>query len=119
MSKRRLVLLAGAILAEVAGTLSLRAAVDHPGWIPLVVLFYACAFVLLGLTQRLGMPIGAVYGIWAASGVALVAVFGMVFFGDSLSIAAMIGVALIIVGVVFVETGSTDEPVKAAGEWEQ
>ena len=113
MNVRRLLLLFGAIVAEVIGTLALRASVDHPGWIPAVVAFYAAAFFILGLTQRLGMPLGAVYATWAASGVTLVAVLGMVFFGDSLSIAAMIGIAVIIVGVILVETGTADRPQAA------
>ncbi|WP_209326390.1 DMT family transporter [Brevibacterium renqingii] len=110
MTARRLLLLIGAILAEVAATLMLRAAVDEPIWIPGVVLFYATAFFILGLTQRIGMPLGAVYATWSASGVALVAMLGLVFFGDALGIGAIIGIAIIIVGVVLVESGSPDEP---------
>lgn len=116
MNKRRLLLLAGAILAEVAGTLTLRAAVDHPGWIPAVVLFYAGAFFLLGLTQRIGMPLGAVYATWAASGVTLVAVLGLVFFGDGLSIGAVIGIAIIVIGVILVETGTPGESETVTAE---
>lgn len=102
---KRWMLLAGAIIAEVFGTLTLRATVDHPGWIPGVVVSYALAFTLLGLTLRAGMKIGAVYGIWAATGVALVAALGVVIFGETLSTTAIVGIAVIIVGVVLVETG--------------
>lgn len=114
--KRKWALLAGAIAAEVAGTLTLKASLDHPGWIPAVVVFYVLAFALLGLTQRLGMPIGAVYGVWAACGVSLVAILGMVLFGDALSIGAMIGIVVIIIGVVLVETGTPDTPAEADSE---
>lgn len=100
------VLLAGAILAEVSATLSLRAAVDHPGWIVLTVAGYAAAFALLGLTLRGGMSIAAAYGIWGASGVALVALLGMAIFSEALSPAALLGLAIIITGVVLVETGA-------------
>lgn len=114
---KKWMLLAGAIVAEVAGTLTLRATVDHPGWIPAVVVSYAVAFTLLGLTLRAGMKIGAVYGIWGATGVALVAALGTVLFGETLSITAIIGIAVIIIGVVLVETGShkptADEEVTA------
>ncbi|MCT2107435.1 cation transporter [Dietzia sp. HMSC21D01] len=105
-------LLIGAILAEVVGTLSLRAMVDHSGWIVLVVLGYVSAFGLLGLTLRAGAPIGVAYGIWGASGVALVALFGAVLFGESLAFTQVIGIAVIIVGVVVVELGSHDAPTK-------
>lgn len=99
-------LLGGAILAEVAGTLMLRATVDHPGWTPAVVASYLLAFTLLGLTLRAGMSIGAAYGIWGATGVALVAALGTVLFDEPLSITAIAGIALIMVGVVLVETGA-------------
>lgn len=102
----RWLLLAAAILAEVLGTLALRASVDDAGWIPVVAVCYLVAFALLGLTLRAGMPVGAAYGIWGATGVALVAAFGGVVFGEHLSPSAVVGIALIVVGVVLVETGS-------------
>lgn len=109
MNPSRLLLLIGAILAEVAATLMLRASVVDPIWIPGVVVFYALAFFLLGLTQRIGMPLGAVYATWSASGVALVAMLGLVFFGDGLGLGAIIGIVLIIIGVILVEAGTPEE----------
>lgn len=103
---KRWVLLTAAIVCEVAATLSLRASVDHPGWIALVVTGYVCAFILVGFTLRTGMSIGAVYGIWGAIGVALVAVLGVVLFGEHLTLTGALGLAVIIAGVVCVETGS-------------
>ncbi|TGD08662.1 QacE family quaternary ammonium compound efflux SMR transporter [Brevibacterium sp. S111] len=105
----RLLLLAVAILAEVAATLMLRASIADPVWIPGVVILYAAAFFILGLTQRLGMPLGAVYATWSASGVALVAMLGVVFFGEVLSLGAVIGIVVIIIGVVLVESGTPGE----------
>ena len=116
MNSTRLLLLVTAILAEVAATLMLRAAVADPVWIPGVVVLYAAAFFILGLTQRLGMPLGAVYATWSASGVALVAVLGVVFFGELLSVAAIIGIALIIIGVILVESGTCEESAPVVTE---
>ncbi|WP_166969835.1 SMR family transporter [Brevibacterium atlanticum] len=116
MSPRRLLLLAAAILAEVAATLMLRASVADPIWIPGIVVLYATAFFILGLTQRLGMPLGAVYATWSASGVALVAMLGVVFFGELLSISAIIGIAVIIIGVILVESGSPEAHETAEAE---
>ena len=98
--------LAGAIGAEVAGTLALRASVDHRAWLAAVVVAYAGSFVLLGRTLRAGLPVGVVYGIWAASGVALVAVLGALLFAETLSGRAVAGIVVIVVGVVLVETGA-------------
>ncbi|QDQ96035.1 DMT family transporter [Tomitella fengzijianii] len=104
----RWLVLAGAIGAEVLGTMSLRAATEHAAWYALVVAAYITAFALLSWLLRSGLPIGVVYGIWGASGVALTAVLATVIFGETLSAAAIAGIALIIVGVVLVETGSPD-----------
>ena len=87
----------------------LRASIADPVWIPGVVILYAAAFFILGLTQRLGMPLGAVYATWSASGVALVAMLGVVFFGEVLSLGAVIGIVVIIIGVVLVESGTPGE----------
>lgn len=103
-----LVSLTVAILAEVAGTLSLRmAALGRRVWFAAVALGYLVAFA--GLTGALahGMPLGAAYGIWAAAGVALTAIGSRVFFGEPLTRVMVLGIALIMVGVLLVELGST------------
>jgi small multidrug resistance pump len=97
--------LAGAIVLEVTATLALRAAIDNPWWSVLTVVGYAGAFVALSLLLRLGAPIGVVYGIWAAAGVALTAVIASVIFGEPFTLTIGIGIALVIAGIVLVETG--------------
>ncbi|MDI2098684.1 DMT family transporter [Ruicaihuangia caeni] len=103
---KRWLLLSAAILTEVVGTLALRATVDDAVWMPVVIVTYAAAFVLLGLALRAGMPVGIAYGIWGACGVALTAVLAAVLFDELLSGPAIVGILLIIVGVVVVEMGS-------------
>lgn len=100
------VLLAGAIAAEIVGTMSLRAAIDHAGWIPLVAAGYLTAFTLLGLTLRAGMPIGVAYAVWGAVGVAVTAALGALIFSELLSPAAVGGIGLIVGGVALLESGS-------------
>lgn len=99
-------LLSGAILAEVTGTMALRATVDTVAWMPLVPAAYLVTFVLLGMVLRAGMPIGVAYGIWGAAGVSLTAVLGALLFDELLGASAIVGIGLIIVGVVLVETGA-------------
>ncbi|GAA4431231.1 SMR family transporter [Georgenia halophila] len=86
--------------------MALRGAVDDPGWIPVVVAGYLASFTLLGLTLRERLPIGVAYGIWGATGVALTALLGTLLFDEVLSPTAIAGIALIVVGVVLVESGS-------------
>ena len=99
-------LLAGAIGSEVTAALSLKAALEAPGWYALVAAGYVASFSLLALVLRAGMPLGAAYGIWGALGVALTAVLGSAIFGEPLTGVVFAGLALVIGGVLLVEFGS-------------
>jgi small multidrug resistance pump len=98
--------LTGAILAEVAATLALKAALNHSAWYMLVACGYVAAFVLLAVCLRLGMKIGVAYGIWGASGVTLTALLSAVIFDEPLTAVMGLGIALIVGGVLTVELGS-------------
>jgi len=103
---RRWALLAGAILTEVIGTLSLRAFQDQRWWILLVVAGYTASFLLLTRVLRAGVPVGVAYGIWGASGTAATAVFASIIFGDPFTRPVAAGIGLIVIGVLMVELGS-------------
>lgn len=99
-------LLVGAVLAEVAGTLALRAAAHgRRAWTVVVVVGYLLAFVALSGALARGVPLGVAYGIWTAMGVALTAVASHVLFDEPLTPIAVTGIALIAAGVLLVETG--------------
>ncbi len=110
---RTWVVLAFAIACEVSATLSLRAASDHAAWFVVVGVGYVAAFAALSLLLRWGAPIGVVYGIWAALGVALTAVLAAVVFGDPLTWTMGLGIALVMGGVLTVETSSGRHPQEA------
>jgi small multidrug resistance pump len=100
-------LLAGAIIFEVVGTISLRVAVTGGrAYYAAVVVSYLLAFTFLSLTLDAGLGVGVAYGIWAASGVALTAVASRVLFQEPLTPLMMGGIALIISGVLLVELGA-------------
>jgi small multidrug resistance pump len=101
-------LLAGAILAEVAATLSLRASegLKKKRWIAPVAAGYLGAFGLLTIALAHGMPVGIAYGVWAACGVALTAIGARVFFKDALTGRMAAGVGLIAAGVLLIELGA-------------
>jgi small multidrug resistance pump len=107
---RRWALLAGAILTEVIGTLSLRAFQDQRLWIIPVVAGYSASFFLLTRVLRAGVPVGVAYGIWGASGTAATAVVASIVFGDPFTVPIVFGIGLIIAGVLLVEFGSHPEP---------
>jgi small multidrug resistance pump len=101
-------LLALAIGAEVSGTVSLKLSEGFTKLGPsiVVVVGYAIAFVALSYVLKLGLPVSVAYAIWAAAGVALVAIIGVVFLKEPLNAAMIAGLALVIGGVVLIELGS-------------
>jgi small multidrug resistance pump len=104
---RKSILLGAAIVTEVAGSLSLKGALEYPALYVVVVIGYLAAFVLLTLVLRAGMPVGVAYGIWGALGVALTALLSAVIFSEPLTPLMIAGMALVIAGVLCVEIGSS------------
>jgi small multidrug resistance pump len=101
-------LLALAIAAEVTATVSLKLSDGFSKLGPsiLVVVGYGIAFVALSRVLKAGMPIGVAYAVWAAAGVALVAIVGVLFLKEPLNLTMVAGLALVIGGVVLIEVGS-------------
>jgi small multidrug resistance pump len=99
--------LAGAIIAEVIATTSLKLSEGFSRPLPsvVVVVGYVVAFLMLSQSLTRGMNLGVAYGVWAAVGIALVAVIGTVLFGESLTWVQVGGIALIIAGVMALEMG--------------
>lgn len=99
-------LLGGAILCEVTGTLGLRiAAMGRRTFYPLVVVAYLFAFGFLSLALRHGMGLAVAYGIWSAVGVALTAIASRVVFKEPLTRLMLVGIAMVMGGVLCVELG--------------
>ncbi len=100
--------LAIAILSEVVATSALKASAGFSRFLPsvLVVGGYALAFYFLSLTLRV-IPVGIAYAIWSGVGVVLVCLLGWLVYGQKLDIAAGIGIALIVAGVVVLNVFST------------
>ena len=94
------VLLGAAILSELIGTTSLKVSDGFSRPLPslVVVLGYGAAFYLLSLTLE-ELPVGVVYGTWAALGIVGVAAIGVVAFDEPVDLAGVLGLALIIAGV--------------------
>ena len=71
--------------------------------IPTVALsaFYLTAFYLLTFVVN-KIPIAIVYASWSGLGIFTIAILGYIFFNQTLSYQAVIGLFLIIIGVVLV-----------------
>lgn len=103
---KKWITLGAAIVAEVTGSLSLKAAQDTPAFYALVAVGYLAAFGLIIRVLQLGMPLGVAYGIWGASGVAATAVLSSLLFDEPLTGVMFAGIGLVIIGVLAVEIGS-------------
>jgi small multidrug resistance pump len=93
--------LAIAIAGEIVGTTFLKMSEGFTRPVPalLAAVGYAVAFYFLAQVLRT-IPVGVAYAIWAGVGVASVTLLGLVFFGQKLDGAAVIGIGLIVAGVV-------------------
>ena len=93
-----------AIIGEVIGTSALKASDGFTKIVPsiIVVAGYAVAFFFLSLTLKDNINIGVVYAIWSGVGVSLISVIGDLYYKQSLDIPALLGIALIIIGVMII-----------------
>ena len=103
--------LAIAIVAEVIGTsfMKVSAGFTRPGPAAITIVAYAIAFYALSLTLRT-IPTGIAYAIWSGVGIILIATVAWMFQGQKLDIAAILGMALIIAGVIVMNLFSRAAP---------
>ena len=95
--------LIGAIFCEVAGTMLLPISQNFTKFIPTFALatFYLTAFYLLTFVVN-KLPIAIVYATWSGLGIFTIAILGYIFFKQTLSWQAILGLFLIVMGVVLV-----------------
>jgi small multidrug resistance pump len=102
----RWALLAAAVVTEVTGTLALRGAVDRPWLYAVTAVGYVASFFALVRLLQSGLPLGVVYGIWSALGVAATAGLSSILFDEAFTAVMVVGLGLIVGGVMLVEAGS-------------
>ena len=92
-----------AIVAEVIATSAMAKSDGFTRlWPSLIAFFgYGLAFYLLSIVTRT-VPVGIVYAVWSGAGIVLVAAAGWLFFGQRLDLAATIGMAMIVAGVLII-----------------
>lgn len=101
-------LLGGAIVAEVSGTIALRqsAGFHQPQAVGVVLACYLLSFYLLARTLQ-HVALSVAYAVWAGVGTALVALAASVLFHERMSPAKAGGLLLIVVGVVVLNLGGS------------
>jgi len=99
------VFLIGAIFFEVAGTMLLPVSQNFTKLIPtlLLTIFYFSAFYLLTFVIN-KLPIAIVYGTWSGLGIFTIAILGYIFFKQTLTWQAILGLFLIVIGVIMINS---------------
>ena len=100
-------LLAFAILLELSGTICLKLSHGFSRLLPSigVVCFYLGSFTLMAQSLK-SLEVGIVYAIWAGVGTALIAVVGVLAFGESVTAFKILGLLLIIGGTFLLRLAS-------------
>ena len=94
-----------AIFFEVGGTMLLPVSQNFTKIIPTtsLAIFYLTSFYLLTFVVD-KLPIAIVYATWSGLGIFTIAILGYIFFKQSLSWQAILGLFLIVIGVVLVNS---------------
>jgi small multidrug resistance pump len=112
-------LLAAAILLEVAGTTSMKLSEGFTKPLPslLLFVFYVASFSALTMALR-SIEVSVAYAVWSAVGTALIATIGVLYFREALSLVKVVSLLLIIVGVVGLNlsAGASEAPAEASPE---
>ena len=108
--------LAIAIVGEVVGTAALKATKEFTRLIPslIVVVGYGTAFFFLTLALRT-IPVGIAYAVWAGIGIVLISAAAWVLYKQALDAPAIVGIALIAIGVVVINVFSTSISTRCGG----
>jgi len=94
-----------AIFFEVGGTMLLPVSQNFTKTIPtatLAILYLSSFYLITFVVDKI--PIAIVYATWSGLGVFTVAILGYIFFKQSLSWQAVLGLFLIVIGVVLVNS---------------
>ena len=99
--------LAVAIVLEVCGTISLKLSKGFTEGMWTTASYVSYGFCFWALANALkSLEVSTAYAIWAGTGTALVAVIGIVVFGEGISAVKIGSLLLIIIGVVGLQLNS-------------
>jgi small multidrug resistance pump len=99
------IILTGAIFFEVGGTMLLPVSQNFTKIIPttaLAILYLTSFYLITFVVDKI--PIAIVYATWSGLGVFTVAILGYFLFKQSLSWQAVLGLFLIVIGVILVNS---------------
>ncbi len=98
--------LIAAILFEVSGTTCMKLSQGFTKIVPsvLIFVFYGLCFTFLTLSLK-RLEVSVAYSVWAGLGTILIATIGIIWFRESATFIKLISIALIILGVIGINSG--------------
>jgi small multidrug resistance pump len=99
--------LAGAIVLEIAGTVSMKLSHGFTRTAPSVLLFvfYVLSFGLMTIAVK-RIDVSVSYAIWSGVGTATIALIGVFWFRESLTAVQIASIVLIVAGVIGLRAGA-------------
>ncbi|HED13998.1 MAG TPA: QacE family quaternary ammonium compound efflux SMR transporter [Gammaproteobacteria bacterium] len=100
-------LLALAICFEIAGAIGLRFSEGFTSLLPttLALAAFAMALYLVSHVMK-SLPVSVAYPVWAGGGTVGVVLLGVGLLGESINMLKVIGIALVVIGVMIVNSSS-------------
>ncbi len=95
------ILLIAAIFMEVCGTTCMKLSEGFSKWLPsvLIFVFYGISFTLMTYAVK-KLDLSIAYAIWSGVGTFLIAVIGLFWFKEPLTVLKISSMALVIAGVI-------------------
>ncbi|MDO7253462.1 DMT family transporter [Helicobacter cappadocius] len=93
-----------AIISEVIATLSLKISSGAVWGYITMGFFIVISYYFMALCVRI-IPIGTAYAIWEAFGLSLIAIVGIIVFGEKITLYQEIGIVLGVIGIVLINLG--------------
>ena len=99
------IFLAMAIVLEITGTSFVKATAGFTKWIPSIICLGTICFSYYLMSHVVSfIPIGITYATWSGLGIAAITIIGVFKYNQIPNIPTIIGLILIIVGVVIINT---------------
>lgn len=95
-----------AILLEVAGTTSMKLSAGFSKLVPsiFIFVFYVLSFTFLTLSLK-RLEVSFAYAIWAGLGTLMIALIGVFYFNEPMTVIKAMSLLLIVIGVVGLKAG--------------
>ena len=99
------IFLAFAIVLEITGTSFVKDTEGFTRWIPSIICLSTICFSYYLMSHVVGfIPVGITYAIWSGLGIVAITIIGVFKYNQIPNIPTIIGLVLIIVGVIIVNT---------------